>query len=285
MGYEQFFGLNDAPFSLAPNPRYLFESASHTAALQQLTYAIERREPLIVMTGEIGTGKTLLCRTVLERLDRKTFVSVINNPLLEADDLLKQMLQDFAVMSSDRAMATAASRHDMVHALEDFLSSLIVLDARAVVIIDEAQHIRPDVLEQIRLLSNIDAPGGTMLQIILVGQLDVEALLERYDLRQFRQRVSRRIRLEPLGEGELQSYIDHRLAVGRARQQCRVERDIVSAIVAVAAGAFGMDTADRRRRHAEHLGERRTQWEDALGMRPHGQLAILHFSERAGRTD
>lgn len=216
MGYEQFFGLNDAPFSLAPNPRYLFESASHTAALQQLTYAMERREPLIVMTGEIGTGKTLLCRTVLQRLDRKTFVSVINNPFLERDDLLKQMLQDFAVMSSDRAAMPAASRHDMVHALEDFLSSLIVLDAHAVVIIDEAQHIRPEVLEQIRLLSNIDAPSGTMLQIILVGQLDVEALLARSDLRQFQQRVSRRIRLEPLGEGELRSYIDHRLAVGRA---------------------------------------------------------------------
>src|SRR5262252_2783036 len=94
VGYEQFFGLSDAPFSLAPNPRYLFESASHGAALEQLAYAIHRREPLIVMTGEIGIGKTLMCRTVLSRLDRKTFVSVINNPLLDQDDFLKQMLQD-----------------------------------------------------------------------------------------------------------------------------------------------------------------------------------------------
>ena len=216
MGYEQFFGLNDAPFSLAPNPRYLFDSATHTAALDQLTTAIERREPLIVMTGEIGTGKTLLCRTVLQRLDRRTFVSVINDPLLESDDLLKQMLQDFGVMSTDRTTIATPSRHDMVHALEDFLSSLIVLNAHAVVIIDEAQHVRPDVLEQIRLLSNIDAPGGTMLQIILVGQQDMEPMLARPELRQFQQRVSRRIRLEPLGERELQSYIDHRLAVGRA---------------------------------------------------------------------
>jgi general secretion pathway protein A len=110
----------------------------------------------------------------------------------------------------------AISRHDRVHALEDFLSSLIVLDARAVVIIDEAQHVQPDVLEQIRLLSNIDAPGGTMLQIILAGQPDLESLLARPDLRQVEQRVSRRIRLEPLGRHELQAYIDHRLAVGRA---------------------------------------------------------------------
>ena len=216
MGYEQFFGLNDAPFTLAPNPRYLFESASHTDALTQLAYAIDRREPLIIVTGEIGTGKTLLCRTVLQRLDRRTFVSVINDPLLERDDLLKQMLQDFGVMSSDRTRVLATSRHDLVHALEDFLSSLIALDAHGVVMIDEAQHVQPDVLEQIRLLSSVDAPSGTRLQIVLVGQLDLEALLGRPELRQFQQRVSRRIRLEPLKESELRAYIDHRLAVGRA---------------------------------------------------------------------
>ena len=216
MAYEQFFGLNDAPFSLAPNPRYLFDSASHTAALEQLTYAIGRREPLIVMTGEIGTGKTLLCRTVLQRLDRKTFVSVINDPHLHADDLLIQMLQDFGIMSADRTTVSTTSRHDLVHALEDFLSSLIVLNAHAVVIIDEAQHVKPEVLEQVRLLSNIDAPGGTMLQIILAGQLDLDALLARQELRQIQQRVSRRIRLEPLKKDELRSYIDHRLAVSRA---------------------------------------------------------------------
>jgi type II secretory pathway predicted ATPase ExeA/cell division septation protein DedD len=217
LSYEHFFGLHDAPFSLAPNPRYLFESATHTQALQQITYALERREPLIVMTGDIGTGKTLLCRTVLERLDRSTFVSVINNPMLDRDDLLTQMLQDFGVNSLDRTIAPqTASRHDLVHALEDFLSSLIPLNAHAVVMIDEAQHVQPDVLEQIRLLSNIAEPGGTMLQIILAGQLDLESLLARPELRQFQQRVSRRIRLEPLSEAELKSYIAHRLAIGRA---------------------------------------------------------------------
>jgi general secretion pathway protein A len=216
MSYEQFFGLSDAPFSLAPNPRYLFESASHAHALQELAYAIGRREPLVVVTGEIGSGKTLLCRTMLQRLDRHTFVSVINNPLLERDDLLKQMLQDFGVISTDRTVVQETTRHDLVHALEDFLASLIPLDAHAAVMIDEAQHIQPDVLEQIRLLSNIDAPSGTRLQIMLVGPLELESLLERPELRQFQQRVSRRIRLEPLGENELRSYIEHRLAVGRA---------------------------------------------------------------------
>jgi general secretion pathway protein A len=218
MGYERFFGLHDAPFSLAPNPRYLFESASHAAALQQLIYGIERREPLMVMTGEIGTGKTLLARTVLQRVDRQTFVSVINNPLLERDDLLKQMLQDFGVVSTDRSVVPAVNRHDLVHALEDFLSSLIPIDAHALVIVDEAQHLRPDVLEQIRLLSNIDTPGGTRLQVLLIGQIDLETLLGRPELRQVQQRVSRRVRLEPLREDQLAAYIDHRLAIGRAAE-------------------------------------------------------------------
>ena len=213
--YERFFGFHEAPFSLAPNPRYLFQSASHTAALAQVAYAIERREPLVVVTGEIGTGKTLLCRTVLQRLEPKTFVSVVNNPLLERDDLLKQLLQDFGVISKHRTAVAPTSRHDLVHALEDFLTSLIALRAHAVVLIDEAQHIQPEVLEQIRLLSNIDDPRGTMLQIILVGQADLESLLSRPELRQFQQRVSRRVRLEPLSADELRLYIEHRLAVGR----------------------------------------------------------------------
>ena len=246
MDYEQFFGLHDAPFSLAPDVRYLFESVSHTSALQQLAYAIERHEPLIVMTGEIGTGKTFLCRAVLQRLDRKTFVTVINDPLLDCDDLLRQMLQDFGVISADRTRSPVASRHDLVHALEDFLSSLIALDAHAVVIVDEAQHVRPEVLEQIRLLSSIDAPKGTMLQIILSGQLDLEALLARPELRQVQQRVSRRIRLEPLGEGELHSYINHRLAVGStARSRMPGSGDLARALEEWNGGDTGVTfTAD-----------------------------------------
>src|SRR5580692_3382052 len=124
-GYERFFGLNETPFSLAPNPRFLFESASHAAALAQVTYALERREPLVVITGEIGTGKTLLCRTVLQRLERKTFLSIISDPLLDRDDLLKQLLQDFGVISKDRTRLTKASRHELIETLETFLTSLV----------------------------------------------------------------------------------------------------------------------------------------------------------------
>jgi general secretion pathway protein A len=214
-GYERFFGLNETPFSLAPNPRFLFASDSHAAALAQVAYALERREPLVVITGEIGTGKTLLCRTVPQRLERKTFVSVIDDPLLERDDLLKQLLQDFGVISKDRTRLTNASRHELIQTLQAFLTSLVPIQAHAVVIIDEAQHLQPDVLEQIRLLSNIDDERGTLLQIILVGQADLEPLLSRPELRQFRQRLSRRFQLKPLNADEVQQYIEHRLALAR----------------------------------------------------------------------
>jgi type II secretory pathway predicted ATPase ExeA len=213
--YEPFFGLNQAPFSLAPDTRFLFASASHSTALAQVAYALERREPLVVITGEIGTGKTLLCQTVLQGLRRKTFISVITDPLLERDDLLKQLLQDFGVISKDRTRLTDTSRHDLVEALHAFLRSLAPIHAHAVVIVDEAQHLQPDVLEQIRLVSNIDDEHGTLLQIILVGQTDLELLLARPELHQLQQRVSRRLRLEPLTGAEVQQYIEHRLALAR----------------------------------------------------------------------
>ena len=216
-GYEAFFGFHHAPFSLAADTRFRFQSASHTAALAHVTHALERREPVVVVTGEIGTGKTLLCRTVVERLERKTFLSIVTDPLLEHDDLLKQMLQDFGVISEDRSRLTPASRHDLVHALQEFLSSLVPLNAHAVVIIDEAQHLKPDMLESIRLVSNIQDERGTMPQIILVGQTDLDQLVSRPELRALKQRVSRSVRLDALTPAEVAQYIHHRLHVARER--------------------------------------------------------------------
>ena len=214
-GYEPFFGFHQPPFSLAPDTRFRFDSASHAGALKDITYALERREPIVVVTGEIGTGKTLLCRTVIERSDRKTFVAIINDPQLQRDDLLTRMLEDFGVVSKDRAARTPIARHELVHALQEFLGSLAPIQAHAVVILDEAQHVQPDVLEQIRLVSNIQDDGGTLLQIMLVGQPGLNDLLARPELRQLTQRVSRFVRLDPLSGPEVARYIRHRLAVAR----------------------------------------------------------------------
>jgi type II secretory pathway predicted ATPase ExeA/cell division protein FtsN len=214
-GYEAFFGFREPPFSLAPDTRFLFDAASHAAARDQVAHALERREPLVVVSGEIGTGKTLLCRSVVDRLERRTFLSIVHDPMLERDDLLKQMLQDFGVISKDRTRLAPATRHELVHALQEFLLSLVPLHAHAVLVIDEAQHLQPDVLEQLRLISNVHDEAGTLLQIILVGQPALDAVLSRPELRQLKQRVSRHIRLEPLGIAELSQYIDHRLGVAR----------------------------------------------------------------------
>jgi general secretion pathway protein A len=214
-GYEPFFGFHQPPFSLAPDTRFRFDSASHAGALKDITYALERREPIVVVTGEIGTGKTLLCRTVIERSDRKTFVAIINDPQLQRDDFLTRMLEDFGVVSKDRAARTPIARHELVHALQEFLGSLAPIQAHAVVILDEAQHVQPDVLEQIRLVSNIQDDGGTLLQIMLVGQPGLNDLLARPELRQLTQRVSRVVRLDPLSGPEVARYIRHRLGVAR----------------------------------------------------------------------
>jgi general secretion pathway protein A len=212
-GYESYYGLVESPFSLTPNPRFLFESRSHSAAFEHVTYALRRREALVVVTGEIGTGKTMLCRTVLQRLEPRTFLSVVTDPLLSSDDLLTQVLDDFGLLTSDPGRRATANRHDLIRTLQQFLASLGSLQAHAVIMIDEAQHLQPEVLEQIRLLSNFETEESKLLQIILVGQPDLEDLLARPEMRQLEQRISRRHRLEALAPDEVQRYIERRLWV------------------------------------------------------------------------
>jgi general secretion pathway protein A len=212
-GYEQYFGLIESPFSLTPNPRFLFESESHSAAIEQVTLALRRREALVVITGEVGTGKTMLCRTLLQTLEPRTFISVITNPLLTAEDLLRQVLEDFGLLSREAARTSDASQHELVKTLQQFLASLVPLRAHAVILIDEAQHLQPEVLEQVRLLSNFETDSQKLLQIVLVGQSDLEVVLERPELRQLAQRISRRHQLQPLKRYEVAQYVERRLWV------------------------------------------------------------------------
>lgn len=212
-GYEQYFGLVESPFSLTPNPRFLFESESHTAALEQVKVALSRREALTVITGEVGTGKTMMCRTLVRDLEPRTFISVITNPLLTSDDLLKQLLLDFGLIAPGDRRASTFSQHDMVGVLHRFMATLLPLRAHAIVLIDEAQHLRADVLEQLRLLTNFESDAQKLLHVVLVGQLDLEQLVDRPELRQLRQRITRWHRLLPLRPVEVQQYIERRLWV------------------------------------------------------------------------
>ena len=216
--YEQYYGFADKPFSLTPDPKYLFRSESHANAFELLQYAIERREGFVVITGDIGTGKTTLCRALLEKIDRKTFTALLLNPFLSEEDLLRAILQDLGVVSRGEPWqgVRQPSKQELVNTLHDFLLSLVPLGARAVLIVDEAQNLPLPILEQIRILSNFETDKEKLLQIFLVGQLNLVPLLRSPELRQLDQRVSIRYQLKPLTEEEVGAYISHRLAIASA---------------------------------------------------------------------
>ena len=214
--YEAYYGFTEKPFSLTPDPKYLYRSPSHANAFELLQYAIQRREGFVVVTGDIGTGKTTICRALLEQIDRKTFTALVLNPFLSEEDLLKRILQEFGVVSRANIRAgrlTGVSKQDLIETLYDFLLGLVPLKANAVLIIDEAQNLPLPVLEQIRILSNLETDKEKLLQIILVGQLDLGTLLRSPKLRQLDQRVSIRYRLEPLDRETVGAYVAHRLTI------------------------------------------------------------------------
>jgi len=214
--YESYYGFAEKPFSLTPDPKYLYRSESHANAFDLLQYAIRRREGFVVVTGDIGTGKTTLCRALLEQIDRTTFTALVLNPFLTEEDLLKRILQDFGVVSRDEAKTgrlAHVSKQELIDALYDFLLSLIPIKASAVLIIDEAQNLPLPVLEQIRILSNLETDKEKLLQIILVGQLNLQTLLRSPELRQLDQRVSIRYELKPLDEEAVGAYVAHRLTI------------------------------------------------------------------------
>ena len=212
---ESFYGFTEKPFGLAPDPRFLYPSASHADGLAHLRYAIDRREGFVVVTGDVGTGKTTLCRALLERAPRDTLAALLLDPFRSEEDLLTATLRDLGVVS--RAVRTGGgrrpSRQELVATLHDFLLSLVPLGARAVLVVDEAQDLPLPLLEQVRILANMETDRGKLLQIVLVGQLELTSVLRSPELRQLDQRVSVRYELRPLTGDEVGGYVAHRLAV------------------------------------------------------------------------
>lgn len=214
--HEDYFGFSEKPFSLTPDPKYLYRSASHGSAFELLQYAIRRREGFVVVTGDIGTGKTTLCRAVLDQLDRRTFTALVLNPFLSEDDLLRAILQDFGVVSREeikRGRLAGVSKQELIEALNEFLLSLQPIGAGALLIIDEAQNLPLQTLEQIRILSNLETDKEKLLQIVLVGQPNLKDLLRSAALRQLDQRISIRFELLPLTLDETCAYVAHRLTI------------------------------------------------------------------------
>src|SRR5688572_1413419 len=213
--YEPYYGLKEKAFSLSADPRFLFRSPEHAPAFEELLSGIRRREGLITLTGEIGTGKTTLIRSVLQHLDRRTFSAFVPDPFVSREDLLKMLLVDFGVVSLadlKRGSLSGASRPDLSYPLYEFLDSLVPLQAFAVLIIDEAQNLPLPLLEEVRILSDLEG-REKLLQVVLVGQPELRAHLKLPELRQVNQRVSVRCELTPLARDGVAGYIEHRLSV------------------------------------------------------------------------
>jgi general secretion pathway protein A len=229
-GYERQFGLVERPFSLTPDTRFLFESRSHAEAYDHVIAALRQREALVVITGEVGAGKTMLCQTVLKRLKRRTLLSNITNPLLTGDDLLAQILNDFGTLSKRGRWIGDASPDSLNKTLQRFLASLVPSQVHAVVIIDEAQHLRFDAFEAIRLLLSAETGISKLLHVVLVGQPHLTRVLSRPEMRQLNQRVSRRYELGSVRTREVQQYIERRLWIGQGgAAQCLGVRPAASA--------------------------------------------------------
>ena len=212
--YEPFFGLNEKPFSLSSDPRFVYESPTYGTTRERLLGGIRRREGLLVLTGEIGTGKTTLCRNVLRDLGRRTYSSMVPDPFASREDLLKMLLIDFGVLSIQDLTSgrlQQASRTELVYLLGDFLDSLAA-DAFAVAIIDEAQNLSLPLIEETRILADTFGADGR-LQIVFVGQPELHAKLKLPEMRQVDQRVCGYHRLAPMSREAVAGYIQHRLLV------------------------------------------------------------------------
>ncbi len=205
--YESFFGLKEIPFSLTPDPRFLYFSRHHKEALSAMLYGIESRRGFIQLTGEIGAGKTTLCRTFLRKLKDKVHTSIVFNPYFSEFELLQIIIEDFGIKPARK------KKKDYLDALSRFLIDELQKGYNAVIVIDEAQLLTPKALEQIRLLSNLETTTQKLLQIVLVGQPELKKHLERPELRQLKQRVMIRYHLPALTREEIGDYLAHRLSV------------------------------------------------------------------------
>ena len=208
--YLGFYGLREHPFSTTPDPRFLFLTSGHREALAQLTYGVQGDKGCTVLTGDIGTGKTTLLRALLWKLDSTVAVACVSESSLPFEGLLECILEEFGVKALD------ASHARRLLALKSFLNERHLAGLKTALILDEAQNLSPSTLEQVRLLSNFEAPGAKLLQILLVGQPELGAKLALPELRQLRQRIALRCELGPLSREETRQYILSRLRIAGA---------------------------------------------------------------------
>jgi general secretion pathway protein A len=205
--YTKYYGFTEPPFNITPNSRFFYASEKHTEAMSTLAYAIKQRKGFVVITGEIGSGKTTVCRALLNKLDPNTRTALITNTHLSGKDLLMCILEDLEIEF------TSGSKAKLLSQLNTYLISQIRQDNNVVVIIDEAQNLTPGVMEDVRMLSNLETEHEKLLQIIFIGQPELKKKLALPRLEQLRQRVAVYYHLKPLDIEDVKKYIRHRLKV------------------------------------------------------------------------
>jgi general secretion pathway protein A len=228
--YNAYFGFREKPFKLVPNPEYLFLSKSHEIALAHLNYAISQGDGFVEITGEVGTGKTTLCRAFLENLDEQTVAAYIFNPKMGPKQLIRSINDEFGIQYN------ADDTKDLIDKLNRFLIQKKSERKKVIVLIDEAQNLTKTVLEQLRLLSNLETSKEKLLQIILVGQPELSALLDSHDLRQIGQRISLRYQILPLGIRETQEYVQYRLNIASQKRSALFDPAAIRRIYAYSRG-------------------------------------------------
>ncbi len=224
--YAEFYGLTRPPFEMTPDPTFLFLGEAHREGLATLVYGVQARKGFVLLTGEVGTGKTTLLHALLGQLEATTASAFIFNPRVDPLDFFLLLFDEFGIAEP------CSTKAEYLLALNRFLIERLEKDETALLIVDEAQNLSPEMLEEVRLLSNLETPSSKLLQIMLVGQPELAAMLEAPELRQLRQRIVLRHHLEPFDEREMEAYIEERLRLagytgkgifGRAARQAIFE--------------------------------------------------------------
>jgi general secretion pathway protein A len=237
--YEAFYGLKEQPFAISTDPKFLFLSAPHRRAYDELMHGISRDESLMLLTGETGSGKTTLCRAVVSATGDRTFSSILHQPYMTGPEMLKLILRDFGMVSKEELRRGALAGADVPHlmeVLETFLASLFAVKARAIVVIDEAQSLSPTLLDEVRMLTAFERDGKRLVQIILCGQPMLLNTLKTEPMYALNERITRRVVLTPLSDAEVEAYIYHRLSIAGGGDKVGFEPDSLRLIAELSRG-------------------------------------------------